>query len=268
MVLLRVLIALIALLLSTVRLAAAAQPEDFYSSVAIVTGQGIENRQPGFRDCLDRVLVRVSGDPRLPGLPALAELRRHAGDFVKSFSYHDRLSGRPIHDEQGTYDRPHDLTCRYDPQVINGLLAQLGSHPWRGKRPRFTIFLAVERNGQKFRLSSDNPRDEAMREAFAAAATPLNLQLAFPPADVVEKLDVTGDVVSPKLTDAAKKAGGDRALTGTLIWSDRDLGWVAIWRLAENGKAYAWTVRGVNFDDAFRVALNGAVQILSGNGSP
>lgn len=268
MVLLRFLIAFAALSLPAERLTAAEQTEDLYSSVAIVTGQGVENRQPGFRDCLDRVLVRVSGDPRLPGLPAAAKLRSHAGDFVRSFSYHDRLAGRPIHDEQGTYDRPHDLTCRYDPQVINGALAQLGSRPWLGKRPRFTIFLTVERNGQKFRLSSDNPRDEAMREAFATAATPLALALAFPTADIVDKLDVNGDVPSPKLADVARKAGGDRALAGTLTWSDQDLGWVATWRLAENGKTYAWTVRGVNFDEAFRVALNGATQILSGNGSP
>ncbi len=29
-----------------------------------------------------------------------------AASFVQSFSYQDRLPGKPIHDEQGTYDRP------------------------------------------------------------------------------------------------------------------------------------------------------------------
>jgi hypothetical protein len=268
MVLLRILTALLAFSLPSAQLKAADQRDDLYSAMAIVTGQGVENRQPGFRDCLDRVLVRVSGDPRLPSLPAMAKLRSHAGDFVNSFSYHDRLAGRPVHDEQGTYDRPHDLTCRYDTKVIDGLLAQLGSRPWLGKRPRFAIFLAVERNGRKFRLSSDNPRDEAMREAFTAAATPLALAVAFPTTDAIGRFDMSGDAASPQLVNAARKAGGDRPLAGTLTWSDPDLGWVATWRLSENGRIYVWTVRGVNFDDAFRTALDGAAQILSGNGSP
>src|SRR5690349_16801816 len=102
----------------------AAEPDDLYSSQAIVTGQGEKNRQPGFRDCLDRVLVKISGDQRLTKMPETDALRAHAGDFVASFSYRDRLAGRPIHDEQGTYDRPHELTCHYDRKTIDDLLAK------------------------------------------------------------------------------------------------------------------------------------------------
>jgi len=43
---------------------------------------------------------------------------------------------------------------------------------------------------------------------------------------------------------------------------------VADWRLAPTGETYHWQVRGVSFDEAFRVAMRGAVQILSGNGAP
>ena len=35
-----------------------------------------------------------------------------------------------------------------------------------------------------------------------------------------------------------------------------------------DGKTYRWQVRGVSFDEAFRVAMGGAAQILSGNGQP
>ncbi|TIT43144.1 MAG: DUF2066 domain-containing protein, partial [Mesorhizobium sp.] len=37
---------------------------------------------------------------------------------------------------------------------------------------------------------------------------------------------------------------------------------------ATDGKTYSWQVRGVSFDEAFRVAMRGAAQILSGNGQP
>ena len=49
---------------------------------------------------------------------------------------------------------------------------------------------------------------------------------------------------------------------------DADLGWVADWRLMHEGKNYAWQVRSVSFDEAFRVAMRGAAQVLSGNGQP
>ncbi len=62
--------------------------------------------------------------------------------------------------------------------------------------------------------------------------------------------------------------GDDRPLVGMLDWSDADRGWVATWRLSELGQERVLTIRDVNFDEAFRVALRGAAQILSGNGSP
>jgi len=235
-----------------------AEPDDLYSSQAIVTGQGEKNRQPGFRDCLDRVLVKVSGDQRLPKLPQADALRAHAGDFVESFSYRDRLAGKPVHDEQGTYDRPHDLTCRYDRNTIDDLLAGLGSRPWLSERPTFLIVLDVEKGGQAFRVTADGMRDLPMRESFALGAAPLALRMTFPAASEAARLDA----------DTARPSDGVLPLAGNLVWSDADLGWVATWRLKHDGEAHQWVVRGVNFDEAFRVAMRGAAQILSGNGTP
>ncbi|MGT2468818.1 hypothetical protein ACVOMV_35050 [Mesorhizobium atlanticum] len=71
-----------------------------------------------------------------------------------------------------------------------------------------------------------------------------------------------------KLDRLAKKAGAARALAGSIVWSDKELGWIADWWLADRGKIYRWQVRGVSFDEAFRVAIRGAAQILSGHGQP
>ncbi|TJW61853.1 MAG: DUF2066 domain-containing protein, partial [Mesorhizobium sp.] len=95
--------------------ARAATPAELYQAQTIVTGTGDVNRQIGFKDCLDKVLVKVSGDQRLTQKTQMLALREKAADFVQSFRYHDRLEGIPIHDEQGTHDRPHDLTCLYKP---------------------------------------------------------------------------------------------------------------------------------------------------------
>ncbi|KAA3449553.1 DUF2066 domain-containing protein [Mesorhizobium sp. SARCC-RB16n] len=248
----------------------AATIEELYQAQTIVTGQGEVNRQIGFKDCLDRVLVRVSGDQRLLGKPEMAELRDKAGSFVDSFRYRDRLEGIPIHDEQGTHDRPHDLTCLYKPDVIDKVLASLGSRPWLGERPTLAVFLTIEQGARRFVLSAEEKRGETMRESFVNASGPILIHVVFPKtaqlAGLSEEALRAADMA--RLDRLAKQAGGVQALAGSILWSDRELGWIADWRLADHGKTYRWQVRGVSFDEAFRVAIKGAAQILSGNGQP
>jgi hypothetical protein len=252
--------------------ARSAPVDELYQSQTIVTGQGEANRQVGFRDCLDRVLVRVSGDPRLPSRPEMPALRDRAGSFVSSFRYHDRMEGIPVHDEQGTHDRPHDLTCLYSHDVIDKVLRSLGSRPWLGKRPRLAVFLVTEQGTRHFALTADENLGQAMRDSFTNAAGGLLMAVAFPTSSL---LSVAG-LDEQKLRDAdpallariAEQAGADQALAGSIVWSDDELGWIANWRLATAAKSYKWQVRGVNFDEAFRVAARGAAQILSGNGQP
>lgn len=222
--------------------------EGLYSAKAIVTGTGEKNRQPGFRDCLGNVILRVSGDQRLLKRSEMINLLLSAGSFVRSFSYRDRLAGKPVHDEQGTYDRPHDLICYYNRDVVDRLLAGLGSRPWLTHRPRMLVVLDVERDGKSYRVTQDNDRDGDMRVAFETAAETIAMQVAFPTAE--------NDPLSPS----------ESVLRGSLTWSDADLGWVAKWQLHANKKAAHWEVRGVNYDEAFRVAMRGAAQVLSGNG--
>ncbi|MBL0371067.1 DUF2066 domain-containing protein [Rhizobium sp. KVB221] len=249
--------------------AGATDLDDLYQSVTIVTGNDERNRPAGFRDCLDRVLVRVSGDQRLPTLPAMAEPRAHAGSFVASFSYRDRLAGRPIHDEQGTYDRPHDLTCRYEPAVIDGLLRQLGSRPWRADRPPLSIFLNVNRGTTTYAVDRDQQRDLAMRQAFEQAATPLAFTVAFPTeAEIKSTLSASRRTRPGDLEPSDIPPAFATPVIGHLTWSDKDLGWVARWEIGNGAAPITWEVRGVNFDEAFRVAIRGVAQILSGNGDP
>ncbi|UDL91215.1 DUF2066 domain-containing protein [Mesorhizobium sp. PAMC28654] len=246
--------------------------DDLYQSRTIVTGQDEPNRQAGFKTCLDAVLLKVSGDQRLLRKPEMAALREKAGSFIASFRYRDRMEGIPIHDEQGTHDRPYDLTCLYDPAAINPVLASLGSEPWLTKRPRLEVFLATEQGARHFALTADEERGALMRESFTNAATPLAMGIVFPKASTLStaRLDdkTLRDADIEALDKLAERATAEQALAGTLIWSEKEMGWIADWRLARDGKTYRWQVRGVSFDDAFRVAMGGAAQILSGNGQP
>src|SRR4051812_35742492 len=68
---------------------------DLYRGKTIVTGQREESRIPGFSKCLEDVLVKVSGDPRLIGDPKAQAILARAAQFVSSYHYHDRLEGLP-----------------------------------------------------------------------------------------------------------------------------------------------------------------------------
>ncbi|HEY6631779.1 MAG TPA: DUF2066 domain-containing protein [Rhizobiaceae bacterium] len=246
--------------------------DDLYRTQAVVTGKGETNRQLGFRDCLDKVIVRVSGDQRLLAKPGLGPLRAAAGDLIASFTYADRLAGVPIHDEQGSYDRPHDLTCIFDPTKLDAVLAGLGGKPWLAPRPTVVPLVAVERAGRRFVLTSDGADGPSMDVSFAAAAGLVAIGLELPRTTAVARasLDAQTLWVADEATRGrlAEEAGGDVPLLGRLTWSDPDLGWVAEWRIAFEGKTYDWQIRGVSFDEAFRVAMRGAAQVLSGNGQP
>ncbi|WP_192182628.1 DUF2066 domain-containing protein [Mesorhizobium amorphae] len=258
--------------LSIVRPADAAGTAELYQAQTIVTGQGEVNRQIGFRDCLDRVLVRVSGDQRLPQKPEMLALRDKAGDFVASFRYRDRLEGIPVHDEQGTHDRPHDLTCLYKPEVIDKLLTQLGSQPWLGARPRLSIVLAVDDSRRHFVLASDGDESQYMIESFQSAARPMAMSIVIPNKATLAKAGLIFEevrAISPELLGStAASIGSRQILAGSIVWSDKELGWIADWRLKAGDDIYTWQVRGVSFDEAFRVAMRGAAQVLSGNGQP
>jgi hypothetical protein len=243
-----------------------------YQSVAIVTGTGEVNRRLGLAQCLEDVLVKVSGDARLVGDRRVAALAKRAETLVAKFRYRDRFAHRPINDEQGTRDRPHDLTVDFDPAKIDAELGRLGRRPWTATRPRLVVYIGVDNGAATYTLASDGERGADQREALAAAARQLALPITVPNEAGLAAAGATFPAlaaIDPAMLDAAaKSAGGDQALVGRLMWSDQSRGWIAEWRLAFGGELYRWQIRGVSFDDAFRTAMRGAAQILSGNGQP
>jgi hypothetical protein len=249
----------------------ASDTDDLYEAKAVVTGTTEKNRIFGFRESLERVLVKVSGDPRLIGDPAVGRLLDASQGFVESFSYRDRLEAKPIHDEQGTYDRPHDLTVRFDAAKIDAALEILGRKPWLTERPRLAIYLGVKRNGSAFTVTREGKRDADMRTSLGAAAELVAIPVTFPdigsadPATTYDRIAIAAPL---DFAEAARSSGADRALIGTLTWSEAELGWIGAWRLDDGGRTYAWEIRGVGFDDAFRNAMRGSAQVLSGNGQP
>lgn len=250
--------------------------DDIYTTQAVVTGKDERNRPLGFKLCFEDVLVKASGDASILDNKRVPALAANAGGMIDSFSYFDRLAGRDLHDEQGSYDRPHFLTCHFNPTKIDAVLASLGRKAWKGKRPTLAMIVTVrgpafgrKREGV---LAADGDFDPDMREALGNAVQRYGLSVVLPAAESLRASGIASGTpvkaIAAKAMPLAKAAGGDIPLLGDLAWSDKAIGWIATWHIDPGGRAFTWVARGVNYDEAFRVALRGAMRALSGNGRP
>lgn len=251
---------------------AAESPRPLYQSRTVVTGQDPERRGPGLIECFRLVLVKVSGDHRMMDDPAAGLSADQIQPFIANITLRDQKAGRPVHDEQGTRDRPYDLTVTFEPAPIDAFLAKLNRKPWVSHRPALLALITVRRGDVSFLLSRDGGRGPGMDEALANAADRFGLKVLLP-----AEASFRAAALTPKNADRAggtalrrlaAHAGAEVAITGLLRWSDTALGWIVEWRLADAGKAARWSASGINFDEAFRIGVGGAARILSGNGAP
>jgi len=239
---------------------------ELYQATVIVTGYDMRSRPSGFAQALRWVLVNASGEPRLRADPRVSVLAAHADALVASFHYVDQMAGIKYHDEQGTYDRPYNLTVKFVPARIDNALAKLGERPWRGKRPVVVPVLTVRGfTGAPYLLSADNRAGAEQRAAFADVASDFYMKVRFPSeADFAAWGISVGRFPSVPTTMAAD----DAIVAGTLEFQKSLPGWVGSWQLRWRGVDYAWGVKGVNYDGAFRDIVRGVLRLASGHGAP
>ncbi len=245
---------------------------DLYRAQTVVTGQGEANRGIGFASCLEDVLIKVSGALKLAGDARLAAYQSRAGDFVKSYSYHDQMSGTPTRDEQGTRDRPYDLIVDFDERKIDDVLDALGLKPWLSHRPVLAVLVEMEQGARRYVVTSDARQSDLQRNSLLAAAAKRGMAVVLPDAAALAKANIDGAklmAMPPATLSAyATQFGADVTLAGRLVWSDTELGWATEWQIDWRSRPHRWRLRGITFDEAFRRGIGGAAQVLSDNGDP
>src|SRR5215208_8121173 len=248
----------------------AAAGADLYRAQVTVTGQGEANRIIGFAACLEDVLIKASGAQKLSGDRRLAAFKSKAKDFVRAFSYRDQFAGKPVRDEQGTRDRPYDLTVEFEESGIDDILRALGLKPWLSHRPRLAVFADMEQGPRNYIVTAAGTRSDLQRDALFAAADKRGMGIVLPSMAALAKSNMSGaefrTAPLPALAPVAAELAGEVVLVGRLVWDDRELGWATEWQMDWRGRTHRWQVRGVTFDEAFRRGIGGAAQILSGTG--
>jgi len=247
---------------------------DLYAGRTIITGQRDETRIPGFKAALLDVAKKVSGNQMLTVEQIDSIVHGNIKLFVQDFKDHDRMEDIPIHDEQGTRDRSFELLINFVPARVNALLRSLGEKPWDQRRPKVLVLVGVHNSIGSYILTDDEDEETGaeQREAFKAVAWQVGMPLILPVPALLKTgtIDVESlDQRSPsQMADLARLAQADVVIKGHLIWVGGASGWKADWTLYNDNTQERWAIEGINFDGAFRNALRGAAQIVSGHGEP
>ena len=236
---------------------------DLYKAETVVTGTGEEERLRGFRVATEEAVIKLTGQADLAGSTRINPVLDKAADLVADFTYEDRMKSIPIHDEQGTRDRPHFLRIRYDKDKFDAALKAVSLKKWSADRPLIAVWLGIREVRGKYVLASDGPAGYGQREVLKEASKQRGVPIVLPPAG---NLPVTYETIDkslwPDLQRESDRLGAPAVLYGTLDF-DGNVGWNARWTLAASGAYAKWSMKGVTFDVALKGAIEHAAAALS-----
>jgi uncharacterized protein len=230
-------------------------PEDLYKAETIVTGTGEAERMRGFRIGAEDVLIKLTGRASLADTKSAKKVVEQAAALVAEHSYEDRMKDIPIHDEQGTRDRPHYLRMRFDAAKFDAALKNAGLKKWQGERPTLAVWIGISEPRGKYVLAREGDgygQREVLKDASKKRAIPILLP---PEKQNAVNYDAIAKGNWPALRKASKELGGNAVLYGLLDF-DGDAHWNTRWVVAGD-RAYAkWKMNGVTFDAALKGAID------------
>jgi uncharacterized protein len=251
----------VALLVAGVGAARAVEVHGLYRGEAIVTGTEEPERTRGFRLALRDVFVKLTGDVRLARDDRLASLLVRPHRFVEAFEYEDRMKDIPVHDEQGTRERPHFLRVTFKKPLIDAAVARLGLKTWPSDRPLVAVWLGVVTARGQFVLRRVGEDGYGQRAVLVETAEHLGLPIKLP--DAGNQAVHFEDVAKRRLgVLQSASAPADGMLLGVLAVTP-DGYWDIDWQLSFAGRVRRWAQRKISFDKALRGGLQSTVGVLS-----
>ncbi len=243
----------------------AEEVKDLYNAQTVVTGTQEPERTRGFRVGLVDVVVKLTGDVRLADSDKLKPLLQDPHPLVEHFEYEDRMKGIPVHDEQGTRERPFYLRIRFKAPEMDKALADLGLRKWASDRPLLAVWLGVKTAVGDFILTKTGGDGYAQRIVLTETSQRRGLPVLLPDEEGGPSTVKFDDIAAnnfPKIKNASAKA--DAWLCGVLSITESGY-WDISWRLLWKGKSHDWAKRDVTFDVALKDGLQTSALILSGN---
>jgi hypothetical protein len=250
-------------LVASVSATSAVEVKTLYRAETIVTGVEEPERTRGFRAGLTDVIVKLTGDVRLAGSAVLKPLLEKPHPLVEAFEYEDRMKDIPVHDEQGTRDRPHFLRMKFKSEAMDGALKSLGLAKWSADRPMLAVWLGVRTAVGAYILTSEGGDGYGQRAVLTETAERRGVPILLPDAgaNAVTFDDIASETLH-KLQDASPMA--DALLSGVLSITESGY-WTMVWRLDWKGRTRTCRMEEVSFDTAIKDGLQTSALIFAGH---
>ncbi len=237
--------------------------DDLYKAETVVTGTGEAERLRGFRAVTEQAVIKLTGRASLAGSDRIKPILDEAADLIADYSYEDRMKSIPVHDEQGTRDRPHFLRVRFDKDKMDGALHEAHLKKWSASRPLVAVWLGIREVKRKYVLPAEGPEGYGQRAVLEEAAKKRGVPIVLPPKD---NEAITYDTIDKSLyttlQQETQKLSAPAILYGVLDF-DGNVGWDTRWTLAGPRTYARWSMKGVTFDVALKGAIDHAAAAFS-----
>jgi len=239
--------------------ATAAPVRHLFQAQVPVTDHSAEQRSGGIRAAFEEVLVRLTGQSDVTQLPAAQDLLKQPGRFLQQYRYRRHAPADTTKDAT-----PLWLWVRFDGRALEQAVRRAGLPLWGRERPRTLIWLAVEDNGRRYLVSSDDDND--VRARIEQDARRRGVPVLFPLMDLedqrkVQFADVWGGFLDV-VVDASKRYNTPNVLVGRLQHTASG-SWNARWSMELDNQEHNWQVTDSSLDKLLAAGVNGAAERLA-----
>ena len=246
------------------------QVEGLYEYRVVVENESDAERNRAFRDALEAVLLKVTGERRWLQSPVLQQAIGNAQSYVEAISYSSEveeiLPDVIVQDQRSVEitnfsvsSVPKNREQRYidvsfAQSLLDDLLASADIPIWDSNRPSVLVWMALQNNeGERSMMTADsNPQIISLMKNFAAER---GLPIIFPVLDFEDRRALTEDAVwaldEEAIRNASDRYGADSVLSGRLHFTvSGEL--VGLWQFIFQGQVEVFD----GFDEELAPYLN------------
>ena len=246
------------------------QVEGLYEYRVVVENESDAERNRAFRDALEAVLLKVTGERRWLQSPVLQQAIGNAQSYVEAISYSSEveeiLPDVIVQDQRGveitnfsvssvTENREQRyIDVSFAQSLLDDLLASADIPIWDSNRPSVLVWMALQNNegGRSMMTADSNPQIISLMKNFAAER---GLPIIFPVLDFEDRRALTEDAVwaldEEAIRNASDRYGADSVLSGRLHFTvSGEL--VGLWQFIFQGQVEVFD----GFDEELAPYLN------------
>jgi len=235
--------------------AIASSNNTLYDIEALVPDESAGTRWRVFKEGLDEVFIRISGDSIV-----MDKLKRPpASRYIKQYSY-DPVKNPVVNDDDEIL--AHRLKIQYNGSAMMKYLRDNGFPVWGEHRPDVVIWLAI-RDGRSEYVLKDGDQsllkttaDDALQRRGIPDRWPL-----YDAKDrkILKVADIRGGFRDPVIS-ASKRYSRGPALAGSLIWNGKV--WQSSWSLLMANTNRHWSIVDADYQRLINKAIDQAADAM------